>query len=1596
MRLPCPSGLILNRLLLAIGGVFGIVLTAQTAPTEIHNEPLANPASSTKPNIMFVLDDSGSMGWDFSPDYMGDDDTNEDSPRVCFDHKDDNDTLTAWSTATTVTATGASLKQCRVGDVPYMAPQFNKQYYNPAIYYRPAVNYDGTEMPSQNAANTANWTSVRTDMFNKQNRDQLGNSLNYVNLVSGYPDRVWCTSKADDKTNPALCKKNQDYAYPSDTYGYGKDASGNIKYVTGAPYYYLATATEYCTTPDLITCNTQATPDATYSYEAVNRWCTNSGFTDCNGKRVGSYVYPKAFGRVHGTPAAPAASATATITVPAGADNVSMNITSIVINGVSMLNPTASYGPTNNVTLSGGVITATDGTDSSAERNSVAEAIRIGLNGRTDGTYTYAAARTNNVVTLTATPAGSGPNGLGITINSTITGVTAATATLTVSGVSAGSSITGLTVNGVSIISGTVNCNYSDSTFNRRACAQNIVEAINSHVSSPDYTATRSSNVVTITAPASLGDSANGWLVIETGSVATNSPRTMGGGVSSGVLPTTATPFTGGAEAQAAVTPTRSLVTPFARINILPGLTFTRYPNRSDCVSTPGVCTYAEEMTNFANWYAYYRTRMQMMKSASGRAFVPLGDNYRVGFITINPGSSVSSNKYLRIADFTDGSNGQRDNWYAKFYSQTPSGGTPLRQALSRVGWIYAGQLGSGLTSGLQAATAGDQKDDPVLYSCQPNFTILSSDGYWNGSGGQDLSGNTMGNEDGDDSGYSKQSDGAYDANDASNTLADVAIYYYKNDLRSTLDNNVPTSTRDTAQHQHMTTFTLGLGLDGYLSYRRDYDDPNLTTGDFYAIKQGTKVWPTPAADSPSALDDLWHAAVNGRGKFFSASNPEDLASGLSDTLAALQARVGAGAAAATSNLQPVAGDNFAFTAQYETVNWVGDLKARTIDLNTGIVSSVALWSAQNLLDNKLYTSRNIYLFDPADTLPAGNQLRHFCWISGGAGCTDGGGLSAAERSYFNPTLLLQYSSWTPAQQAAATGENLVNYLRGDTSLENTGASPSLVSDLYRNRTHILGDVVSAQPAYVRVSSFSYADNGYADFRTCTSGLPTGSTLTCPGTQFPTPSQPRRGTVYVAANDGMLHAFETDANNNPYYQTTGISTVETTDDTFTGNNAGNGEERWAYIPSMLLPNLRKLAEDPYTHRFFADGSPVVGDICASVPCAGLNDWRTILVAGLNAGGRGYYALDVTNPLSPKGLWEFAGGSGTACLTDAEANSGLYGSDCNLGYTYGNPVITKRKSDDKWVVIVTSGYNNFNPGDGKGYLYILDALTGKILQRFTTGVGDGGSAAASYADADPSGLAKINGWVENGIVNNTTLAIYGGDLKGNLWKFDLDTDSPGYNTVTKLATALSSGGTAQPITVKPELGAVGNKRVVIFGTGRFLGTTDKTNTDSHSIYAIRDDGSSSNIGRALLVQQTMQASTGDTRTVTSSNSVDWSTGNGWYIDLPDSGERVNVDPQLQLGTLVVASNVPSSDACTAGGYSWLNFLDFKTGRVIDNTPARKIASSLIVGLNVVVLPGGKVVTIVTTAENQQRTEETPVSPTSFEGRRVLWRELIVDQ
>jgi type IV pilus assembly protein PilY1 len=968
----------------------------------------------------------------------------------------------------------------------------------------------------------------------------------------------------------------------------------------------------------------------------------------------------------------------------------------------------------------------------------------------------------------------------------------------------------------------------------------------------------------------------------------------------------------------------------FSRVNIVSGKSYPKATTRSDCAGT--TCTYAEEVTNFGNWYAYYRTRLKMMKTSAGRAFDRLDENYRVGFITINPGDIET--EYLKISEFNPK---HREDWYKTLYQQNAGNRTPLREALSRVGRHYAGKT-DGINDGMD--------DDPVQYSCQQNFALLTTDGYWNENDGQTVDGGDIGNQDNKDlttdPKWSARSNAAYDGalSKASDTLADVALYYYKTDLRPSGSKgalgtdvskpNVPTTSKDINPEQHMVTFTLGI-VDGLMTYRPDYE--TAKTGDFANIRagssgcswaSGTCNWPVPKSDDLSALDDLWHAAVNGRGKFYLAQDPKALSDGLGDAIASVQTRTASAAASATSSPNITPTDRAIFSSTYTTVEWAGEIVAQDIDPSSGEIVSAIKWSAQKQLDamvSDTADSRTILTRDPSGT----DGLKKF----------DFGAMSTDEKKFFEARCgdLSQCPDLDATQQADANnGANLVNYLRGQTAFNGT---------IFRNRTHALGDTVNSKPVYVRSPTFAFADavpEGSKDYAT-----------------FKADNATRQAVLYIAANDGMLHAI----------------------------NADNGNELWAYVPRMVMPEMYKLADKNYAtqHRYYVDGWIEVMDMFDGL------QWRTILVGALNGGGRGYYALDITQPTAPKSLWEFCN-SDTLCAV----------ADEDLGLTYGSPVITKRAVDGKWVVLLTSGYNNVSPGNGEGYLYVLNPLTGEILKKVGTGVGD---------TTTPSGLAKIAVWADNFALDNTGKWVYGGDLLGNFWRFDLTSSSP---TVQKLAQLVDGSGRPQSVTTRPELGQIDKHRVIYVGTGRYLGVSDlqdpatwippATDAYQQSLYAFKDKGELYSDLRKSLVKQDIIPVTAVSRT-SSTNAVDLDSTDGWYVDFNPSsespGERVNIDPQLVLGTLVVVTNVPNKDACSLGGDSWVYQFDYRSGTYVSTSPgktvAKKLTNAITVGVVVFRLPDGKLKAIATDAGGAKTPFEVDVGSGTITGRRTSWRELI---
>lgn len=550
--------------------------------------------------------------------------------------------------------------------------------------------------------------------------------------------------------------------------------------------------------------------------------------------------------------------------------------------------------------------------------------------------------------------------------------------------------------------------------------------------------------------------------------------------------------------------------------------------------------------------------------------------------------------------------------------------------------------------------------------------------------------------------------------------------------------------------------------------------------------------------------------------------------------------------------------------------DWTGDVQAFPVNASTGVVSTTANWSAQCELD----------------AMATGAV----CSGTTDAGTGTGNGWNTTRLiATWNPAsgagVPFEWADISPTQQTElqpsdTLGQDRLDYLRGDTAEEihNGGA------DGFRDRSHLLGDIVDSAPLYIAAPAGPYT--GDATYNS-----------------FVTANQSRTPMLYVGANDGMLHAF----------------------------NANNGQEQFAFIPNGVFANLANLTSPTYNlaHQFFVDGSPSAGDVKFSN-----GSWHTVLVGGLNDGGQSIYALDITHPglvtteagLASDVLWEFT--------------------DPTLGLTYSRPVVAltnvtsvTNANPNGFLVFFGSGYNN---SDGNDYLYAVNPQTGKLVAKINLCAAVAGTCLTTI----PNGLSSPVAVNSGGNVSQPVDTVYAGDLQGNLWKINVSSSNPTSWTVSLLFQATDPSGNPQPITVTPAVslapafpGVTGT--VVYFGTGQYLGVPDQTTTQVQSFYAIWDNGTGT-AAKSQLEQQIItdvaagastlggSTTTVETRTVTN-NSVNWTTQRGWYMNLPDTGERVITDPRLYDGEVVFTTYVPSPGAtCVGGGAAFLMAVDYTNG------------------------------------------------------------------
>ncbi|MGY6276210.1 pilus assembly protein [Methylomonas sp. MgM2] len=909
-----------------------------------------------------------------------------------------------------------------------------------------------------------------------------------------------------------------------------------------------------------------------------------------------------------------------------------------------------------------------------------------------------------------------------------------------------------------------------------------------------------------------------------------------------------------------------------------------------------------DERQNFANWYSFFRTRNLMTVTATSRAMANLPNSYRVAWQSLNScrGStsslvtsdcegweSTSPNFSNRIDRFAGT---HKDNFFKWLFRVKTNTSTPLRQAMERVGEYYK-------TSGENSPYDNDfSTSNSGELSCRKNFHVMMTDGIWNdsvsGYGNKDNTSLTLP----DGVGYSPIPP-YKDSN--SNSLADIAFNYWATDLRtdSGMDNDLLPSYKDRsgtdaenyqnprndpATWQHMVNYTVGLGLSTFLSNVGLTWDGSTYTGSYPDIAAETLNWPSV---SSSGVDgntaDVWHAAINSRGKFYNVERPSDLENAFADILIGISDSTSA-AAATAANSTSIQTGTVLYQAQFDPNDWSGHLYNFTVS-SDGTIRDINGDGKLNAVDAN---------WDAASLIPAAGTRRIVTW-NGSAGVT----FFWDNLSFLQQMALKTSSSGVVGSDAM--GQDRLAWLRGDTSKEER------VNGIFRNRIDtILGDIINSDPIYTHNEDFGYAN------------LPSAATERSTYAAFVTGKSSRPPMVYEGANDGMIHGFRADI-----------------------SHADKGKELMAYIPAAVYGNLSFLTEPEYSHRYYVDGSPNVGDTYIN------GSWKTLLVGGLGKGGKAVFALDISSPYSYGGdtagdnvLWEYSGSSDPDTANDG---TGVTDAD-GMGYTFSQPQIGRLQSGD-WVAIFGNGYNSASE---RAFLYIVNLSNGGLIRKIptSTSVSNGLSTPRLY-DSDGDKIIDY---------------VYAGDLQGNMWKFDLTSANSSEwavaNSGNPLFIARNASNQIQPITAQPTIGDHSSDGVLVyFGTGSYLTNNDVSDTTVQSFYAIWDNPlSPGTVARTSLVQQSIiedgisktldgctdNPATPDNECVydvraTSSNTVDYSTKLGWYLDLvPTSGvaagERVVSGAIIRYDRVIFLTAIPSDDPCNPGGTSWLMELDARTG------------------------------------------------------------------
>ncbi len=732
---------------------------------------------------------------------------------------------------------------------------------------------------------------------------------------------------------------------------------------------------------------------------------------------------------------------------------------------------------------------------------------------------------------------------------------------------------------------------------------------------------------------------------------------------------------------------------------------------------------------------------------------------------------------------------------------------------------------------------------------------------------------------------------------------------------------------------------TLPYGYDG------SFADYAAGRAQWYSVKGG------------GASQDMWHAAINGRGQFYAVEKGEDLKEAFRQIVRTINTEVDPSITSTATSGSNISRNSIGqFTGNYEPQNaWKGFVSAENINTD-GSSTPIEGWGGKN-------TAQKL------DELPSHESRVILSWSDKWEGTSPKGGVpfvwSNDESNLSTTQKLALRKATNGTDQGATAGRDRLNYIRGDRSKEGTDPSGYTSAKPYRQRHSRQGDIVNSEVWYTGAPASNYAFKGYDTFINT--------------------YKDRTPMLYVGGNDGMLHGF----------------------------SAKDGSEKIAYVPQGVIPHLNQLTAPAYNqqHRYFVDGSPMTGDVdINNAPdkfdptdkqlSTHTPDWRTLLVGTLGAGGRGYFVLDVTNPanfsaaqaanlvvldrtrsaeVSPPDctLEELTDTQKTAC-TQTVAEDRDIGHITAAPVRHSNNILQTTQitlmNNNRWAVVLGNGYNSANQRP----VLLVQYLDGnKELLRIPVTDDAPGSGKADDNGLSAPRLVDLNG-------DDRPDIAYAGDNQGNLWKFDLTS----YNAnnwgvafngeplfTAQRPAVYGADGTElpQPITVAPtvrandrtkctaneasgecEAGtttAVGGM-MVAFGTGRNVARNDPESTAVQTLYSVLDntryrykndstpkrleihpgktcgtgDGTGcidvaapqalgAGVETAKLLKQTTTEVSGDQQATLGQDplkATNWGDYNGWYLDLPSTGERLLKPMEFYDGSniLTVYSQVPA--------------------------------------------------------------------------------------